>query len=581
MSLLISPGRLYLVSLIIALLIPLVLNGISRLMASKKIKPAYYPLTLVGLGLAGLGLFYLISPALLSSMLNAFAIFMPRGAQLATIEMQPLISFLYDNPFMLAWGNFTTSFFFSFISFGILSYLVIKQGNAEKSLLLVWSLVILAATLGQRRFAYYFAVNVALLTGYLSVLVYYITRFITDYLRGARTDYMSWQILELPDFRELIVQPVKLLARAERQRAKRAERKKTKRLEREETRLKKGGFHITISQVNMVLAVLIVFLVVFAPIVLFPSPKMAPAIVTASQARFAPSDAWCSSLSWMKENTPEPLGDPDLYYQLETSHKYRSLDWLKKNVSNPSGDPDFYYQLAERHKYPESAYGVMAWWDYGYWITRIAHRIPNANPSQATQPVTSVASFFTAQDENSANEVRQELGSAYIVIDHETAIGKFWAIVLWVGKEQAEFLETYYVLQENKLLPTTLFYPNYYRSLSSRLYNFDGKEVTPGKPWVVSYQEEARGRGPVYEYVASKVFKQITDAQQFDSYKDAEDYLSSQESANYKIVSPNPFISLVPLEALEHYRLIHSSDEAVRYSETGVVPAVKIFEYID
>ena len=33
---------------------------------------------------------------------------------------------------------------------------------------MVWSLVMLAATLSQTRFAYYYAVNVALLSGYLS-----------------------------------------------------------------------------------------------------------------------------------------------------------------------------------------------------------------------------------------------------------------------------------------------------------------------------------------------------------------------------------------------------------------------------
>ena len=216
----------------------------------------------------------------------------------------------------------------------------------------------------------------------------------------------------------------------------------------------------------------------------------------------------------------------------------------------------------------------MAWWDYGYWITRIAHRIPNANPSQATQPVTSVASFFTAQDEKSANEVRQELGSAYIIIDHETAIGKFWAIVLWAGKEQNEFVGIYYLPQENEPpVPVQVFYPEYYRSLSSRLYNFDGKAVTPESTVVISHEEMVSQEGTL--------LKVIDSAEQFTSYEEAETYLSSRESGDYKIVGANQFISPVPLEALEHYQLIHSSDEAVRYSETGVVPAVKIFEYID
>jgi len=533
-SCLISPGRFYLVALIIALLVPLVLSGVSRLMTGKKIKPAYYPLTLVGLGLAGLGLFYLINPTLLSSMLNTFGIFFPRGTQLATIEAQPLLFPNGNFSLSVAWGNFTTGFFFSFISLGILVYLVVKRGNAEKSLLLVWSLVILLATLGQRRFAYYFAVNVALLTGYL-----------------------SWRVLELAGFKELTAKAVKTLEKVKRGKAK----------------PKNGGFYITISQVNMALAVLIVFLVVFAPIVLFPNPKTAPAITTASQVRFAPSDAWVSSLSWLKENTPDPFGNPDFYYHLETSRKYSSLSGLMGSFPNPSGDPDFYYHLEQSYPYPESAYGVMAWWDYGYWITRIAHRIPNANPSQGTRAVTSVASFFTAQDENSANEITQESGSSYIIVDFETATSKFWAIVLWAGKDQAEFFDIYYLPQETELVPYLLYYPEYYRSLSSRLYNFDGKAVTPESTVVISHEEKPDGKGTLY--------KVVTSAEQFDSYEEAEAYLLSQESGNYKIVGANPFISPVPLEALEHYQLIHSSDEAVKYSETGMVPAVKIFEYID
>jgi len=63
-----------------------------------------------------------------------------------------------------------------------------------------------------------------------------------------------------------------------------------------------------------------------------------------------------------------------------------SLTWLRENTQDPFGNPNFYYELreplppGESYDYPESAYGVMAWWDYGYWISRIAHRLPNANP---------------------------------------------------------------------------------------------------------------------------------------------------------------------------------------------------------
>ena len=117
-----------------------------------------------------------------------------------------------------------------------------------------------------------------------------------------------------------------------------------------------------------------------------------------------------------------------------------------------------------------------------------------------------------------------------------------------------------------------LFYPEYYRSLSTRLYNFDGQAVTSQNPLVISYKEKITRKG--------KVYKEITSLRHFQNYEEATAYVSSQNSANYEIVGNNPFVSPVPLEALEHYRLIHSSENYVKQPEVGIVPEVKIFEYI-
>ena len=121
-------------------------------------------------------------------------------------------------------------------------------------------------------------------------------------------------------------------------------------------------------------------------------------------------------------------------------------------------------------------------------------------------------------------------------------------------------------------MSATLFYPEYYRSMSARLYNFDGKAVTPDSSVVISYRERLDSKG--------EVIKEITSIESFPSYEAAEAFISSQESTNYRIVGTNPFISPVPLEALEHYRLIHSSDGVVTHPEVGMLPEIKIFEYI-
>jgi len=538
-------GTLYLASLIIALIIPLVLGIIARLMASKGIKAVFYPLTLIGLALAGVAVLYFTNNTLFNSMLDAFSIFNPAGyTAITTLEMQPILFPKGDFTLFLVWGNFTTSFYLSILSLIILIYSVIKHGNAEKCLLLVWGLTILAATIGQRRFAIYYAVNAALLTSYFVVLIYPVIRFIIDYLRGKKTDYMSWQVLEFTSLEELVAQPAESPTRAERKQVKRLKMKEAKRLQRGQGRTgreRSAGFRPTIIHTSISLWLIVVFFLAFFQ-------NISYARNTASIAPFAPSNAWCSSLSWLKENSPEPFGDPDYYYQYHQVPPGTKIDRL-----------------------PESAYGVTAWWDYGYWVTRIAHRIPNAHPGQDPEALTRVANFFTSQDETSANKIRGELDASYVVIDDAIALTKFWAVVTWTGGEQAEYFDIYYVEQQNQVVPVQLFHPEYYRSFAIRLYNFDGKAVTPEKSIVISYQEEKSREGIL--------FKLITSAEEFDSYEEAEAYLLSQESGNYKIVSNNPLVSPVPLEEMENYELIYSSNGTSELRTLETVPAIKIFEY--
>jgi len=553
-------------SLFIALLIPIVLNVASQLMKSRKIRPAYYPLVVVGLGVVGLVIFYAISPSFFQTVFNRFDIFTWGGTR-TILEMQPLLSPRGEFTLQLAWGNFTTGFF---LSIGLLLYWIIykriirKQGSAEENTLLVWSLVIFATTLGQRRFAYYFAVNVALLTGYLLWQLFKLNKenhpnakylnivfsvtmivFLVFFLNlnpllvavsvGLLSLYVFWQVFEA-----WLLETPKTAAR------EKAKHKKTQRV----------GFHLTLRHINIALAVMIGL-----PLVFFPNIE--PAIATASQAHFAPSNAWMNSLTWLKENTPEPFGDPAAYYQLYESPPPK-----------------------EKFKYPESAYAVMSWVDYGYWITRIAHRPANLTPGPGGGYV---AKFFVSQDENSTLEVKwktkweeeiiaekeiiEKLDSAYIIIDHQTAISKFWALVNWAERELPEFFDLYYVPQEKgELVPIQLFHPAYYRSLVVRLYNFDGQAVTPEISIVISYEEKV-----VQE---DESIKLITHAQNFPSYEEATAYISSQKSGNYRIVSDNPFISPVPLAELKHYKLIYSSDISIIQPGVGAIPSVKIFEYI-
>ena len=499
----ISPSKMALASLIIAILIPIALAGLSHLLARRR---GLYPLALLGLGLAGLAIFYIINPDLLKTMEGYIRILYNWPTETTVLEMQPILMPGGNFTLSLAWGNFTTGFFISLISLCILIYLVVKRGETDKTLFVIWSLVILAATLAMRRFAYYFAVNVALLTGYL-----------------------SWLVIEFTGFKKLAAKPVEMSGVMMRERA----------------RVKKG---ITASHIYMAFGVIVVFFLSFFP-------NISPAIATASGAFFAPSDSWCESLTWMRDNTPEPFGDPNFYYKL---------------YEPPAA--------GQAYNYPKTAYGVITWWDRGYWVTRIGRRIPTSNPGTGDR---GEARIFTAQDEDSANKMIDEswAGLRYVIVDYAiTTIGEFGgrfsAVAVSSGSSPVKFYDVYYQSQQQGsklvLTPGILYYPEYYRSLAIRLYNFDGK-VAAESPTVISYQDKVSPDGIHY--------KQIVSSKSFSSYKEAEAYISSQKTGNYRIVRENPFVSPVPLEALKHYKLAYSSASTITQAGATPIPEVKIFEY--
>jgi hypothetical protein len=147
----------------------------------------------------------------------------------------------------------------------------------------------------------------------------------------------------------------------------------------------------------------------------------------------------------------------------------------------------------------------------------------------------------------------------------------FYAIVLYADKELDNYMETFYIRRGGTLQEVMLFHPEYYRSLSVRMYNFEGKEVTPENTMVISYQERSLPDGTSY--------KEVTSAESFTTYEEAEAFVLSQSSGNYHVVGTDPFISPVPLEALEGYQLVYSSKGWMYEPVVGIVPQVKIFEY--
>jgi dolichyl-diphosphooligosaccharide--protein glycosyltransferase len=504
-------GKLGIPSLTIAVLALLVLSGVSILMAHRNLKRAYYPFALVCLGLAGVGILYAIDPNLFRSMLNTFEkVFIPSATKGTIMEARPIFS-----DFDIAnlaehrvWYYFTTGLFLFPVALLLLIYVTIKERNSEKTFLIVWCLIMLAATLGQVRFAYYFAVNVALLTGYFCWKI---------------PGWITWFFGRI-GFREASPDDKK--------------RNKGRARERGETT---GFLYLKPRYISRALAAIIVFFLAFYP-------NIGEAINTAENP-WGPNDAWRNSLVWMRENTPDPFEDPDFYYALYEKP--------------PAG---------EEYAYPESAYGIMSWWDYGYWITRIAHRIPNASPSGQAN-AKEAAEFFVDHAEVSANEILDKMGSQYVILDFEMSTSKFHVMPTWAEESLSDFYEMYYQTTQQGIEPfQTMYYPRYYESMCSRLYNFGGETVVPqDSTWAIKYSEVEDEDGNKY--------KMITDAANeglpFTTYDEAKTFID--DNPDYVIVGIHPFSSPVPLVELEHYELIHES-ASIQWGESEI-PYVKIFQY--
>ncbi|MBE0431747.1 MAG: hypothetical protein IBX67_07960, partial [Dehalococcoidia bacterium] len=156
-----SRDAAYRLAMSLAILAPIGLSAISRFLAVRGWRPAFYPLVLAAMAGIALAVLRAVNPSLFDFMLAQFGIFAPAGAGLTVMEVQPL-------SLPIAWANFTTSFFISFVALVMLAFATVRARSADRTIFLVWSIIMLLAVLGQRRFGYYFAVNAALLAGYFS-----------------------------------------------------------------------------------------------------------------------------------------------------------------------------------------------------------------------------------------------------------------------------------------------------------------------------------------------------------------------------------------------------------------------------
>jgi dolichyl-diphosphooligosaccharide--protein glycosyltransferase len=281
---------------------------------------------------------------------------------------------------------FGVNFIYFIVAILILIYYMIIEKKEKILIILIWSILFLFMLFAQNRFSYYFAINIAILAGFMF-------GYVLDHIG-------KWKDIK----------------------------------------------NITIW--NIISLIFIVFIVGFYPTNNYEVASQ----ITSNGVMRAGFYEWHDALTWMRNNTP----DTGLDY-------YGTYD--RPDIGN--------------YPYPNTAYGVMSWWDYGHVITYWGHRIPNANPFQAgigggKSHSPGAATFLIATTEDEANRVLDALGTngkpgaKYIISDAYMAYSIQPVFAEW-DNSNFNYYQQIKTSQGNQIVPSKKFY----NTMESKLHIYD------------------------------------------------------------------------------------------------------------
>jgi len=503
-------------SLLIGAAAALVFALLSRYLNQKGLKRYYYPGSIAAATLIGTGILYIAIPQFTRPLLAGLSIFQQKTGGAATIgEASPLFANVNN---VLTWfpGIGWIEGIFSFHTNSMIALLL-----STFTFALVALLLLAFRNIWRQR-----PVDIAILSWSLIMLVMILAQNRFGYYYGVNVAVLTAFLVVY------ILQKLGI----------------------EDMDLDIGNLKDPSRLVRSNLKTIAAAIFIFALIIL---PSMSWSTVYARGASGPESD-WLTSTAWLKDNTPSP--------GMELYEKYQ-------------------YPASGKYEYPDSAYGIRSWWDYGHLIEVVGHRIPNANPFQqgigsVTQNTPGSSPFFLAENESQAEKVLAELdqnrsrymNTKYVMVDQQMATGKFHAMAAWSGISNSNYLGGFLQEQGGEYGQFQIWREPYFKSMTARMFFFDGSEMAGNQGIGLSYKGVEMEEGVIVPVLteAPKISSNFTELEEFVRTSKEKGYMA-------EIGSTSPAVSAIPLEALQHFRLVHESETPVTSSGQKWV---KIFENV-
>jgi dolichyl-diphosphooligosaccharide--protein glycosyltransferase len=282
------------------------------------------------------------------------------------------------------------------------------------------------------------------------------------------------------------------------------------------------------------------------------APNMVPAVLVASRSGSFPG-YWNDTMLWLRNNTPAPFTD-----------------------AARAGE-EYYYARYSRDSVPPPDYSVMTWWDFGYWISQVARRVPVANPTQERAP--NAAHFYAAIDERQAVDLLLRERSRYVVIDWElpfrmmadgSVMGRFQSVLDWAGSTHADYYNVFYRRVANEWRAVWVFHPSYYRSMTYRLMVLGGRAGVPNNSTAVVVVVDRVDQ-------AGMRFGEVLSQRVFPTYEAAVEAAQTKPpEGRVLVVGFDAWRTSIPVEPLTSLEEVHATRTPGQ--KPSEAPWVRVFE---